>query len=110
MWAYYLFPLLLIGGIVGYVGRFRIKLVWLDYLLLILPYWCWGILMYYGDERKSLANLVEAFWLGCIVILIPVIRVIIGRRFNEKIVSALLLTMMSIICILFYFLIPALPE
>jgi hypothetical protein len=59
---------------------------------------------------KSLANLGELLYLGLAVALFPIIRLVVARRLNEKLVATILLTVACLVAAGIYLLVPSLPE
>jgi len=83
-WGLYLVPFLLVGGPVWSFGRRRVQWNRWDFALVLLPFAVWFTLMMANDTGKSLSNLAEALYLGCMAPLSPIIRVVVGDKANQK--------------------------
>jgi hypothetical protein len=64
-----------------------------------------------GSLPKSLSNAaVEPLYLGLAVALAPIIRFVLPKKWNGKIVAATLLTLGCAVAAVIYFSVPCLPE
>ena len=59
---------------------------------------------------KSLANLGEACWLGCVAPLAPIIRVGLGKKANQKLIALGLLVGICLVALGLWAFVPGLPE
>ncbi len=100
-----------ICGLVWFWGKRRVQWTWIDYSSPIFPAMLWIILIYINDFGKSLTNAaVEEFLLGCSVIAAPVIRLIIGKNINQKLLAIILLIILCFIAVGLWVFMPPLPE
>jgi hypothetical protein len=110
VWPYYLLPVLIIGGPIWYWGRNKVTWVWSDYLILVLPYLIWAALMYLDHSGKTLANLLEGFFIGCVASCAPILRLLFRQRVRDNIFSLSLLIIVCIASVAFHYFTPAIPE
>jgi hypothetical protein len=102
---------LAICGLVWFLGKHRVQWTWIDYSSPILPVMLWIILIGIKDPGKSLANVaIDLFWLGGSVIVAPIIRLIIGKNINQKLLAIILLIILCFIAVGFWMFMPCLPE
>jgi hypothetical protein len=106
----YLMPFLPLAGAVWFLGRKRVQWNHWDFALALLPFAVWATLMVVDGCGKSLANVVEAFWLGCATPLAPIIRVTVGRHANQKIIAIGLCVAACLTAIGLWAFVPGLPE
>jgi hypothetical protein len=106
----YLVPLLLVAGPVWFFGRRRVQWDRWDFAIVLLPLAVWVAAMTVNDTGKSLSNLVEAMYLGCMASLAPTVRVVVGRRINQKLLAIGLLVGVCLVAIGLWAFVPGLPE
>ena len=106
----YLVPLLLVAGPVWFFGRKRVRWNRWDFAIVLLPLAVWSVATMVNDTGKSLSNFVEALWLGCVVPLAPIIRVVVGERGNQKLVALGLLVGVCLVAMGLWAFMPGLPE
>ncbi len=90
-WIPFLIPSLPVCLAVWFLGRKRVQWNKLDFLILLVPYLAWMTLEIVADLPKSLANVVELFYVGLAVDLGPIIRLVLPAKWNGRIVAATLL-------------------
>lgn len=112
-----IYPLYLIPAAIGTVPalvmlkRRRGKALPADWLVLIIPVIVWLAAMALGGRAKSLANLIEAMYLGGCASLLAIPRYALsGRRWSERVLSTAFLTAACVAGLLLWALVPALPE
>jgi hypothetical protein len=110
MWVFHLVPSLIVSLPIWICGRRRASWFWSDYATAIIPFALWSALLLCDDKGKTLSNLSECLYLGCVVPIAAIIRVVVGRRGNERIVSFALLSALCIVAFGLYLFMPALPE
>ena len=110
VWLLYLVPFLLVGGPVWFFGRRRVRWNHWDFAIVLLPFAVWAVAIMVNGAGKSLANLVEALYLGCAAPLAPIIRVVVGERGNQKLVAFVLLLGVCLVAIGLWAFVPGLPE
>jgi hypothetical protein len=110
VWGLYLVPLLPVAGPIWFFGRRRVQWCRWDFAVTLMPYIVWMAAMFINARDKSLSNLVEAFYLGCATSLVPIIRVLVGQRLNQKVLSVGLLVMACMTGIVLWAFAPGLPE
>jgi len=110
IWLFHLVPLLIISGPVWFFGRRRVKWNGWDFAIVVLPFAVWGSLMIFNDTGKSLSNLVEGLIIGGVAPLAPIVRVAVGKRFNEKSVALELLIALCLVAGCLWEFVPSLPE
>jgi hypothetical protein len=80
-------PSLLVSLPIWIRGRRRTSWFWSDYATAVVPFVVWAALFLHNGSDKSLANVAEGLWLGCVVPVAAVVRVLIGKRGNERLLS-----------------------
>lgn len=106
----YLVPFLLVGGPTWFFGRWRVQWNCWDFAIVLLPLAVWVVAMIINDTGKSLSNLAEALYLGFVASLVPIVRVAIGDRMNQKLLALGLLVGTCLVAIGLWAFVPALPE
>ena len=93
-------------------GRRRVQWFAWDYCAVILPYITWTLSAWFMDipRGKTLSNMIEIPLLALIVAVLPITRVLVGDRLNEKWFSLGLLAISCLSGILMWKLFPGLPE
>jgi Na+/proline symporter len=81
-----------------------------DFALALLPFAVWILLMITNGTGKSLANLAEAMYLGCMAPLAPIVRVAVGDKANQRLMALGLLVGMCLVAISVWAFVPGLPE
>lgn len=109
-WFFYLVPLIPVAAPVWFFGQKRVQWNGWDFALAALPFATWAILMMVDATEKSLSNLVEAAYLGCIAIPVPIVRVVVGKKLNQKILAFVLLVGVCLVAIGLWAFVPGLPE
>ena len=110
-WFVYLIPCLPICVAVWVLGRKRAQWTKSDFAILVVPYLAWIALTATGSLPKSLANAaVEIFYLGVGAAVAPIIRIVLPKTWNAKIVAATLLIVACVVAAAIYFSVPCLPE
>lgn len=93
-----------------FFGRKRVHWTFLDLLALLLPFTIWlGLMMFLGTG-KSLANLIEPVFISLALPVAALIRVLVGPRASERVVSIGLVALLCVTGIGVYGLTPPLPE
>jgi hypothetical protein len=109
-WGLYLVPFLLVGGPVWFFGRRRVQWNRWDFALVLLPFAVWIALMMANHAGKSFANLGEAFCLGCVAPLAPIIRVAVGDRANHELLALALLVGVCLVATGLWAFVPGTPQ
>lgn len=110
-WFVYLIPSLPICLAVWLLARKRVQWTKFDFAILVVPYLAWVALTAVGSLPKSLSNAaVELFYLGLGASAAPIIRFVLPKRWNGKIVAATLLVLACAVGAAIYFSVPCLPE
>ena len=109
-WIVFLIPSLPVCLAVWSLGRKRVQWNILDFLILLAPYLVWMALAIVGSLPKSMSNVIEILGLGLAVNLAPIIRLVLPRRWNGKMVAATLLVLACGVAAGIYFSVPCLPE
>ena len=102
-----------IGFFFGYFKlRNKVKFTIHNFLILILPWLTWIALTSAFGTGKSLANVVEAIYLGLIVATLSLIGPVVTIKLNlkPKVVSLVLLFLSCVSAIILWYLVPGLPE
>ncbi|KQC14307.1 MAG: hypothetical protein APR63_14600 [Desulfuromonas sp. SDB] len=110
VWLLHLIPVLLISSPIWFFARKRVKWTIWDFLIVILPFLIWVSCLITYSEGKSLSNLVEGIWLGWVVPLATVIRMVVGDRVNQKKLSIILLAVLCGVGVALWKFMPGLPE
>jgi hypothetical protein len=95
---------------VVYVGRDRVHWGVVDLLSFVLPFAVWTSLLFAWPAGKSLANLAEPFVFSVAIPAAASVRVVVGRRFEERTVSTVLVALLCLAAGGVYWLMPSLPE
>jgi hypothetical protein len=77
-------PVAIGWSLVWLVFRKRIRILFADWLLLVVPWLVWIGLTAINDMDKSLSNLVEAFVLGCITVVFFALRSVLALTKPER--------------------------
>jgi hypothetical protein len=109
-WLLYLVPLLVVTVPVWFYGRRRVQWNRWDFAIILMPFAVWTALMIANDTGKSLSNLVEALYLGCIAPFAPISRMVVGERGNQKLVALGLLLGVCFVAFGLWAFVPGLPE
>ncbi len=79
-WGLYLVPATILGAPVWFFGRKRVKWMWIDFMVLVLPY---GICATIPPGLNNIAILYTALFSALAAPIAPLIRVIVRARINE---------------------------
>lgn len=109
-WFLYLVPLIPVAAPTWFYGQKRVQWNRWDFALAALPFAIWAILMMVDATGKSLSNLVEAAYLGCIAIPVPIVRVVVGKKLNQKLLAFVLLIGVCLVAVGLWAFSPGLPE
>ncbi len=110
-WILFLIPSLPVCLAVWFLGRKRVQWNKLDFLILLVPYVAYMILAVAVNLPKSLSNVaIELPHLGLAVNLAPIIRLVLPKKWNGRIVAATLLIVGCAVTAGIYFSVPCLPE
>lgn len=110
-WLPFLLPAAPVAAACWTLGRRRVAWRRWEYTLLVVPFLAWLGAMLADDSGKSLSNAVaEPFWLGCGVAAACVLRVIAGRRLDERVVALSLHAACCALAVGLWALVPTLPE
>ena len=109
-WIPFLIPAAPVMGLCWFFGRRRVQWFKWEYSLLVVPYLVWLPLLMI-DGGKSLRNATEEpFYLGCGVALACVIRVLVGRESNQKVVALVLFVAVCLLAVGLWAFVPTMPE
>jgi len=81
------------------IAHKRTAWYWSNYVMPIVPFGIWAFLFNYASSGKSISNFAEGVWLGIVVTLAFIIRVIVGKRGTSRIVSLGLLCFLCVIAV-----------
>lgn len=76
---------------------------------MVIPFLVWVALLFIQDRGKSIANVIEVFWLGCLLPLAAVIRVVVGQRVNRRVLAASLVVAFCFVAVLLWALVAPIP-
>jgi hypothetical protein len=93
-----------------FLGRKRIFWETWEFLALVIPYFVWLGLMLSDFKPKSLSNLVEPILIGFAVPVLALLRVSLSRKMDERLLAAGLITILSLVAVAVYWVVPCLPE
>ena len=102
IWVIHLFIIGTACSLCWRFGRNRVNWILWDYLTVILPLMIWTTLIIADNSGKSLANLGEGIYLGFIICLSPIMRVIIGKPLERKNEDGLSFGLLVICCFCAY--------
>ena len=108
--AIFLVPMAVLCGPIWFFGRKRVQWTWLDFSVAWLPLVTWFCLMWMNWMPKSLANLVEAIFLGALTPLCPALRLIGKKWMEEKKMAWVTVALGAAFALAVYFITPCLPE
>ena len=109
-WAY-IIPAALVTVMVRYFTKVRHPWTVHDKLTLVVPFIVWVICFFGWPSNKSLSNLgIEPFFLGCSMILSPIVKHLLGSRIDEKRLSLFTIFLLSFMGISIWLWMPSLPE
>ena len=75
-----LVPFAVVGLPIWIFGQRRVSWTIWDFLVPVLPFLIWWGLAILNHFNKSLSNLIELFYIGLIILLSPIVRLIVGKR------------------------------
>ena len=103
---------LVLSAPVIYFSRKRIHWRRSELAVLIIPFLVWLVLGgVIGFLPKSLANaFIEPVIISITVPMVALIRVAVGTRISEKMCSASLIGVVTVVAVSVYFIVPCLPE
>lgn len=110
LWSMHAIPIAIVAGPIWFFGRRRVHWRGTDFAIAIIPFALWVTLMWCDGTGKSLANVVEGVWLGCLVPLATIIRLATARKGHGRIVAAGLLFVLCLVAAGLWHFMPALPE
>ena len=110
-WILFLIPSLPVCLAIWFLGRRRVQWNKLDFLILLVPYLAYMILAIVVNLPKSLSNVgVELPCLGLAVDLAPIIRLVLPKKWNGRIIAAILPIVACTVAVGIYLSVPCLPE
>jgi hypothetical protein len=109
-WWLYLMPLVPVAALIWVFGRRRVQWCRWDFAVTLLPCIVWIAALMFNSTGKTLSNIGEAFYLGCSASLVPIIRVIVGQRANQKWLAIGLLISICLVAVGLWAFVPGLPE
>ena len=97
---------------VVFLSRRRVHWRYWELLVLVLPFTVWAILMFseLSTGRKSLSNLIEPFYIAAAIPVVVLVRVVVGSRVPERVLSCFLIAVMCIVAGGVFFFVPPLAE
>ena len=114
VFAYLLFgiPAFVAGALGWFLLRKYVHVRHIDWLLLVLPWLVWFALMLFAGSNKSLSNLGEAFYLGCITAALFVARLGLSAWLPRRQLAfgVLALVCSCVAAVSLWAFVPALPE
>jgi len=112
LWVWHLGFALVPSLPVIWLGRRRVAWRRIELLVFVLPFAIWFGLMLSPISlgRKTLANLGEPLFFAITIPIAVLLRVVIGRRFSERVCSRLLITAVCLVAVGVFLFTPALPE
>jgi hypothetical protein len=111
LWVSFVLPAIIICVPVWFFGKHRVSWTLLDYSGLIVPFILWVILVRINDLDKSLSNaVVEPFFLGCSIAITSIIRLVIGKHCNKRLIAGMLLVGLCLVAFGLWLFVPGLPE
>ncbi len=109
-WAY-LIPAVPVTALARYFTKVSHPWYVEDKLMLVIPFMVWAICFFAWPSNKSLSNLGgEPFLLGCLMILSPIGKHLLGSRINERKLSQSMIFLISLVGIGIWLWMPPLPE
>jgi hypothetical protein len=108
--ALFLVPMTLLCGPMWFFGRKRAHWTWLDFSVAWLPFLIWFGLMWMNWMSKSLANLVEALYIGVLMALCPALRLVGTKWMEERKMAWITAVFGAVIAAAVYLITPCLPE
>lgn len=109
-WPMFLIPSVPVCLLVWFFGRKRVQWNGLDFLILVVPYLAWMLSAAVIDRPKSMSNIVELLYLGLAAALVPIIRLVVPKAWNGKVVAMVLLIAICVVAVGLYLFLPCLPE
>lgn len=109
----YAIPALPLTLLFWFLGRKRANWFKKELLFIFIPWVAWLLLIFFASTgKKSLSNLVEAFYCGIAggMILFPRIIFPASSKKKKLLITSLSSFVATVIAVLIFYLIPALPE
>jgi len=105
-------PVVIGGVVVWLLASNRIRLRIADWLLLLLPFAIWLGAIFIQGGNKSLSNIAEAFYAGCVTVLFFATRSLltVAKPLSEGRWSAYALAGSCLAALALWALVPSLPE
>lgn len=114
LYAFFLTWAIYLGGAVVPLMRFaycffrKVPVSKFEYSILVIPFGIWFALFLSNLMSKSLANLVEAMWLGGLVSALCLVRILFGK--NNRHAFPIFFVCSCVASLGIYFFVPGLPE
>jgi hypothetical protein len=110
-WSLHLIPIVLFAVPAWYLGRNRVKWNVFDFATIFVPYAAWFTLMVIEERGKGLGNYsMESLVLGFAAAFASAMRLQLGRRKNEQLLSIFLLIGLCIFGALLWAFVPPSRE
>ncbi len=109
----YAIPSLPLTALFWFLGRKRANWLNKELVFILIPWAVWLILMFFASTgKKSLSNIIEVFYCGIAggIILLPRIIFPVSSKNQKLLITSLSTFVATIIAILIFYLMPALPE
>lgn len=110
LWVLYLVPAVVLSLPIWFFGRGRANWMWWEFGILVLPYFVWAMVGVTNIKPKSIANLEEAAFVGCLVPVALLVRVLVGQKIDRRFMASGMLVALCLAAFLIYWFVPMLPE
>ena len=110
IWGYHVFVAGVVAAPILYFGRKRVHWEKWELVAFVIPFAIWSIAILIDGEGKTLSNLGECQVISIAIPVAALIRVFVGQRAKQRILSMLLIVLLCAVGIATYFLMPGLPE
>ena len=110
LWAAHAALALVIVAPLVWLTRRRVQWHWWEFLALLLPFTIWWALMSTTLRPKSIANLGECGYISVGIVAAAVVRAILGKHGDRRLVPIMLLLGVVAASIGTYFFTPPWPE
>lgn len=112
IWGIFTAPAGVVTGIIVFLSRRRVDWKAWEAVVFILPFGAWALLMIsdLSLNQKSLANLGEPLYFIAGIPIAAIVRVLVGRRASQTVLSGALIGFVSALAVAVFFMVPPLPE
>jgi hypothetical protein len=112
IWFLHMVISVILAGPILWFGRKRIGWAGWQFLALVIPFCLWSALMLspLSADKKSLANLGEPVYISFTMPVLALLRIAVGRRLSEIVYAFVFISVLCVVAVATFFLVPFKPE